>query len=203
MPLRNKPRRSRPSRRPRSSPRQYRGSPQSQRTPWLPAPKRGRRNRRALAIRDRRARRRCGRGRGSSKSATVDASAEAAEQRQLYDEIDATLKRARALLIEARQTLVTIIARQRALFAKTLFLRSRGLFSPALWKEGLAEAPRAAGAAATFFEERAAITASRVKSVNGLELSGVFAMLALGVPLLLFLARRVLARPPDAPRPRR
>ena len=136
-----------------------------------------------------------------SKSATADVSAEAAEQRKLYDETDATLKRARALLIEARQTLVTIIARQRALFAKTLFLRSRGLFSPAMWKEGLAEAPRAAGAAATFLEERAAITASRVKSANGAELSGVIALFALGVPLLLFLARRVLARPTDGPAP--
>ena len=84
-------------------------------------------------------------------SVTAVVNAEWTEQRKLYDDIDATLKRARSLQIEARQTLVAIIARQRALFAKTLFLRSRPLFSPGLWKDAAADAPRVAAAAAVFF----------------------------------------------------
>ena len=80
----------------------------------------------------------------AASSVTAVVNAEWTEQRKLYDDIDATLKRARSLQIEARQTLVAIIARQRSLFAKTLFLRSRPLFSPSLWRDALADAPRVA-----------------------------------------------------------
>jgi small-conductance mechanosensitive channel len=73
--------------------------------------------------------------------AAASVNAEWAEQKKLYDEVDATLKRARALTLEARQTALTIRARQRALFAGTLFLRTSGLFSPALWSAALQEAP--------------------------------------------------------------
>ncbi len=75
----------------------------------------------------------------STAAATVNA--EWAEQRKLYEEVDATLKRARALSIEARQTALTIKARQRALFAKTLFLRTSSLFAPSLWSAALRELP--------------------------------------------------------------
>ncbi|HEY8138117.1 MAG TPA: mechanosensitive ion channel family protein, partial [Methylocystis sp.] len=44
---------------------------------------------------------------GAASSATAVVNAEWTEQRKLYDDIDATLKRARSLQIEARQTLVT------------------------------------------------------------------------------------------------
>ena len=79
----------------------------------------------------------------SSVAAAVNA--EWTEQRKLYGDIDATLKRARSLQLEARQTLVAITARQRSLFAKALFLRSRSLSSPSLWKDALADAPRVGG----------------------------------------------------------
>jgi small-conductance mechanosensitive channel len=131
---------------------------------------------------------------GAASSATAVVNAEWTEQRKLYDDIDATLKRARSLQIEARQTLVTIIARQRSLFAKTLFLRSRPLFSPGLWKDALADAPRVGAAAAVFFEERAANFASRVNGGRKVELLGVVVLILLSVPLLMAFARRVLRR---------
>ncbi len=127
-------------------------------------------------------------------AAAAGVNAEWAEQRKLYDDIDATLKRARSLQIEARQTLVTIIARQRALFAKTLFLRSRGMFSPTLWKEALAEAPRTAASAAILFEERGANVASRVNGARKAELLGVVVLILLAVTLMLVVARRAAAR---------
>ncbi|HEY8138565.1 MAG TPA: DUF3772 domain-containing protein, partial [Methylocystis sp.] len=131
---------------------------------------------------------------GAASSATAVVNAEWTEQRKLYDDIDATLKRARSLQIETRQTLVSIIARQRSLFAKTLFLRSRSLFSPALWKDALADAPRVAADAAVFFEERAANFASRVSGARKAELLGVVVLILLSIPLLMTFARRVLRR---------
>jgi small-conductance mechanosensitive channel len=131
---------------------------------------------------------------GAASSATAVVNAEWTEQRKLYDDIDATLKRARSLQIEARQTLVAIIARQRSLFAKALFLRSRPLFSPTLWKDALADAPRVGAAAAVFFEERAANFASRVNGAHKAELLGVVVLILLSVPLSMTFARRVATR---------
>ena len=127
-------------------------------------------------------------------SVTAVVNAEWTEQRKLYDDIDATLKRARSLQIEARQTLVAIIARQRTLFAKTLFLRSRPLFSPGLWKDAAADAPRVAAAAAVFFEERAANFASRVSGAHKAELLGVVVLILLSISLSVTFARRMAAR---------
>jgi potassium-dependent mechanosensitive channel len=131
---------------------------------------------------------------GAASSATAVVNAEWTEQRKLYDDIDATLKRARSLQIEARQTLVAIIARQRSLFAKTLFLRSRPLFSPTLWKDALADAPGVASDAAVFFEERAANFASRANGARKAELLGVVVLILLSIPLLMMFARRVVTR---------
>ena len=131
---------------------------------------------------------------GAASSATAVVNAEWTEQRKLYDDIDATLKRARSLQIEARQTLVGIIARQRSLFARTLFLRSRPLFSPGLWKDAAADAPRVAGAAAVFFEERAANFASRVSGARKTELLGVVVLILLSIPLFIIFARRIARR---------
>ena len=131
---------------------------------------------------------------GAASSVAAVVNAEWTEQRKLYDDIDATLKRARSLQIEARQTLVAIIARQRSLFARTLFLRSRPLSSPSLWKDALADAPRVAADAAVFFEERVANFASRLNGAHKAELLGVVVLILLSVPLSMALARRVLKR---------
>ena len=92
--------------------------------------------------------------------------------------------------------MVAITARQRSLFAKTLFLRSRPLFSPGLWKDALADAPRVGAAAAVFFEERAANFASRVNGAHKAELLGVVVSILLSIPPLITFARRMVdARP--------
>jgi len=137
----------------------------------------------------------------AASSVTAVVNAEWTEQRKLYDDIDATLKRARSLQIEARQTLVAIIARQRALFAKTLFLRSRPLFSPTLWRDALGDAPRVAADAAVFFEERAANFASRVNGAHKAELLGVVVLILLSIPLSVTFARRMAARAREAAAP--
>jgi potassium-dependent mechanosensitive channel len=134
-------------------------------------------------------------------SAAAGINAEWTEQRKLYDEIDATLKRARALLVETRQTLVLIVARQRALFAKTLFLQAKGIFSPALWKEAVAEAPKAGAAAWDFIKERAANLGSRLNSSGKFEFLGLALLIVLMIPPATLLPRRVLARDEDIRNP--
>lgn len=134
-------------------------------------------------------------------AATVNA--EWAEQRKLYDEVDATLKRARALSIETRQTALTIRARQRALFAKTLFLRTSSLFAPSLWSAALRELPYDAKIFQMLLQERVTATAGKLRDgqLAGF-LATVFVILMLVAPAAL-LARRVSARSSEAEDPTR
>jgi len=126
--------------------------------------------------------------------ATASVNAEWAEQKKLYDEVDATLKRARALSIEARQTGLVIRARQRALFAKTLFLRTSGLFSPSLWSAALQELPYDAKVFGLLLEQRGAAASARMRD-GQLEsfLATIFGVLLLAAPATL-LARRFSKR---------
>ncbi|WP_363346998.1 DUF3772 domain-containing protein [Methylocystis echinoides] len=126
-------------------------------------------------------------------SAEASASAELVEQRKVFDEIDATLKRARAMLLETRQLSVVIVARQRALFARTLFLRTNGLFSVDLWRAALADAPDVLSDGASFLSDRFANFASRLESRRAEFLAVALAIL-LALPPAVFLARRVLTR---------
>ncbi|WP_457796132.1 DUF3772 domain-containing protein [Methylocystis sp. S23] len=126
-------------------------------------------------------------------SAEASASAELVEQRKLFDAIDATLKRARAMLLETRQLTVAVVARQRDLFAKTLFLRTNGLFSIDLWRAAVADAPAAFSAASTFLSDRAANFVSRVAS-RRVEFILLVSLILLALPPAFLLSRRVLAR---------
>ncbi|RTL89824.1 MAG: mechanosensitive ion channel family protein [Hyphomicrobiales bacterium] len=126
-------------------------------------------------------------------SAEASASAELVEQRKAFDAIDATLKRARAMLLEARQLGVAILARQRALFAQTLFLKTNGLFSVDLWRAALADAPEVASEGARFLSDRFANFMSRLESRRAEFLAVVLAIF-LALPPALWLARRVLTR---------
>ena len=127
-------------------------------------------------------------------AARVSANAELEDQRRLYDAFDATLKRARAMLLEARQVGVTIVARQRGLFAKNLFLRTRGLFSPELWRAALEDAPTVAGSSASFLSDRAANVLDRVNSGRRAQFFAVLFLIAAGVALALLMTRRVARR---------
>jgi small-conductance mechanosensitive channel len=135
--------------------------------------------------------------------AAASVNAEWAEQKKLYDEVDATLKRARALSIEARQTALTIRARQRALFARTLFLRTSGLFSPSLWGAALQEAPYDAKVFALLLQERAGAVSARLRDgqLAGF-LAVAFVVLLLIAPATL-LSRRIAARAAGAAEPDR
>ena len=127
-------------------------------------------------------------------AARASANAELEDQRRLFDETDATLKRARAIQLEARQLIVTIVALQRGLFAKNLFLRTPGLFSPELWRAALAEAPTVASASASFLSGRAANFADRVNSGQRVQFFAALLLIVVGVAAAIYMARRVMKR---------
>jgi small-conductance mechanosensitive channel len=126
-------------------------------------------------------------------SAAASVNAEIADQRKLFEAIDATLKRARAMLLEARQLSVLIVARQRALFARTLFLRTSGIFSPDLWRAAIDDAPAVFSAAGDFLSDRGANFVSRVQSHKS-EFAAIVVAILLLLPLAYLLSRRVIAR---------
>lgn len=71
-----------------------------------------------------------------AKSGTTEAPDIAKEreaQQSLFNDLDATAKRAKVMAVQAGQISDTILARRRALFAHDLFARSTSLLDPALW----------------------------------------------------------------------
>ena len=126
-------------------------------------------------------------------AAEAAASAELVEQRRNFDALDATLKRARALLLEAKQLSVAIVARQRDLFAQSLFLRTDGFFSPTLWRAARMDWPDVQAAAQEFLRDRATNFSARIEDRRPEFLFLVFGILILLPPSML-LSRRVLAR---------
>lgn len=132
----------------------------------------------------------------STASAEASVNAELDEQRKLHDATDATLKRARSLLLETRQLTVAIVARQRALFAKTVFLRTKSLFSLDLWRDAATDAPGVFGAAETFLRDRSANLVARTEG-HRLPLIAFVLAILLALPPAILLARRVLRRNHD------
>jgi len=127
-------------------------------------------------------------------SAAASVNAELAEQRKLYDDIDATLKRARTLLLESQQTTALIGARQRALFTQTLFLRTNSLFAPSLWHAAAREFPGVVSSARTFLADRFSNVEARLSGSRYAEFIGIVFLILIAIPPALWLARRVLTR---------
>ncbi len=87
-----------------------------------------------------------------AKTGTTESQAvtdERATQQKLFDDLDATQKRAKVLAVQAAQVSDTIVGRRRALFAHDLFTRSSSLLGPGLWTAVAAEAPDDIGRVAT------------------------------------------------------
>ncbi len=97
------------------------------------------------------------------------------------------------MLLESRQLSLSIVARQRDLFARTLFLRTSGLFSVNLWRAALADAPPAYGAAVAFLSDRAVNFTARLDGRRA-EFIGLVLAIMGAFPLALALSRRVLPR---------
>ena len=132
---------------------------------------------------------------GETTNATAEAaaSAELTEQRKIFDRTDATLKRARAMLLETKQISITIVARMRDLFTRSLFLRTDGFFSPSLWRVALSDAPWVYDQTRYFWQDERANFVARLGD-HQTEFLTLLACILLASPPAFFLARRILRR---------
>ena len=117
-------------------------------------------------------------------------SAERAEQDKAYGEIDATLRRARALAVETEQMANIIQARRRAIFTRALFERSSSLLNPGLWMDVLRDLPHDLHAMRVVTGDWIANVATRLDAFAMPLLASLLAVLALMIWPLAWLTRR-------------
>jgi potassium-dependent mechanosensitive channel len=127
-------------------------------------------------------------------SAAAALDAEQTALRQRYDELDSILKRARGIQVEARQMLTEIVARQRALFAEKLFLRTEGFFSPALWREALADLPGTVERAKNSLQDSAVAFLGRLHNGRRTEFLGVVFLIFVSSCSAVLFSNRFLMR---------
>lgn len=132
-----------------------------------------------------------------------DVARERTERESGFAELDETQRLARTLLVQAEQIVSQISDRRRAAFAKALFERTSGLFSPGLWYSLVRSLPRDGRALGILGHDWLSLI-DRQASLGALILVG----LAVGVAIALYLGRRfmaprLVARDPGADPPRR
>lgn len=132
-----------------------------------------------------------------------EVTAERARQQKLYNDIGERLKRARLLAVEADQTGQRITARQRALFARSLFARAMSIANPALWASVWDELPGDAAAVESIFGDWVEGIDNRLQGHQRLVFWGGLALIIFLYVLISLLARRVLARNPSVAEPTR
>ena len=131
------------------------------------------------------------------------ASAELAAERQKHDALDADVRSARAMLLQIDDNNARISAARRDLFARQTFARSSSLVSPLLWMGVAREAPGDIGAGGALLGDWLHGLAARITGWQAFGLLAVaLAIAALWAPLQ-WIARRVIARDPDALAPSR
>ena len=123
------------------------------------------------------------------------AAVERAEQQKLFEELDATVKRARLHALQAEQLSSSLVNRRRALFQQQLFARSASILSPHLWYQAVGELPGDLRAVSVIANDWASLVSSRLTGTRlGAWLATNIA-LVLGVMISLVAARRVMGRP--------
>ena len=139
------------------------------------------------------------------KDATLSdaANAEFVAERQKHDALDADVRSARVMLLQIDDDNARIGAARRDLFARQTFARSSSLVSPLLWFGVARESPSDFAAVGGVLGDWLRGVAARITSAQlfGL-LSVMLAIAALWAPLQ-WVARRVVARDPDAVEPSR
>jgi small-conductance mechanosensitive channel len=131
------------------------------------------------------------------------ASAELAAERTKHDALDADVRSARAMLLQIDDDNARIGAARRDLFARETFARSSSLVSPLLWTGVARESPGDASAVGALLGDWLHGLATRISAAQAFGLLAVaLAIMALWAPLQ-WIARRVIARDPEAVAPSR
>ncbi len=131
------------------------------------------------------------------------ASAELKDEQAKFTDLDADLRSAKALLLQADDNSSRIGAARRELFARQTFARSSSVFSPALWLALAAEAPHDASSIALVASDWALGLTQRLTQTQALGfLAFVLGLVAISAPMR-WLATRVIARDPETLSPTR
>ncbi len=116
--------------------------------------------------------------------------AERDEIQQQYNLVDATLKRARLLAVQADQASISITTRRRLLFTRALFARADSLLNPSLWLRVFNDIPREARAVSIITSDLASAASSRLESWTGV----LFIALVTLIGLLNFAGQKFAVR---------
>jgi len=131
------------------------------------------------------------------------ATAELTAERAKHDALDADLRSARAMLLQADDNSGRISAARRELFARRTFARSSSVLSPFLWSNVAREAPAALANISSAMSSYATALSQRVVREQALGFALLMlALLALTAPAR-WLANRVIALDPTTNAPSR
>ena len=136
-------------------------------------------------------------------AATDAATVELASERQRHDTLDANLRAARAMQLQADDIATRIGARRRELFARQTFARSSSVFNPQLWLSVWREAPTDLRLMRALIGGWFASVGARLTLMQVLGMAGVIVLMALVSVPVLWIARRVAYRDPAEASPSR
>lgn len=133
----------------------------------------------------------------TDKTEAADITAERDSQTRLFNDLDATVKRAKVLGVQAGQLSDTIAARRRALFTQAVLGRSTSVLSPSLWIPVAADLPSDIRAVRFMAEDWWSAVATKLPRWQAVTVVSLLVfVLALFVPLMR-LSRRFLRRRED------
>lgn len=125
---------------------------------------------------------------------TTDIKADRAEQEKQFNDLDATVKRARALLVQATQIDTTIGGLRRSLFTRSVLAQSYSLLDPRLWIPAVTELPADGRALSFLGQDWYSGVAAKLPGWQVAVIALTLAGLILAFEPLQRVARRVAAR---------
>src|SRR5271165_433147 len=140
---------------------------------------------------------------GETLPATDVAAKELASEKQRHDTLDANLRAARAMLLQADDLATRIGAARRKLFARETFARSSSVLNPQLWIAVWREVPIDAAVVRSLIADWLGGVGARLTLVQKIVIAAVAALLALIAAPLTWVARRIVRRDPKASAPSR
>jgi small-conductance mechanosensitive channel len=129
------------------------------------------------------------------------AAADIAAEQKIHDDLDASMRTARALAVQVDETSSHIGAARRAVFAAQTFARSSSILSPLLWASVIRETPGDVKAFGDLLGRWVSEDAKRASSAQWLGFAAFLLALAAFAAPVRWIARRVIARDPAVAAP--
>jgi potassium-dependent mechanosensitive channel len=127
--------------------------------------------------------------------------AEIAAEQKVHDDLDASMRTARALAVQVDETNSRIGSARRALFARQTFARSSSILSPSMWVSAAGEMPTDVAFFGNLISRWLNGDVSRVGWGQWLGFLALAVGLAAAAPPLRWIARRVITRDPAIAEP--